>query len=90
MTRNKNKSPQAGYLGAAGGDARGQRLIASTDLIIAQSATVVNNGGEVALILRLGKRPEVRLTALTEQDEKELQPLATAARRMAAALEVRT
>jgi len=88
MTRNKNKSPQAGYLGAAGGDARGQRLIASTDLIIAQSATVVNNGGEVALILRLGKRPEVRLTALTEQDERALQPLTLLARWLAAKLEV--
>jgi len=85
MIGNRQRKAPPGQAGRARADTAGGQLTAST-AILPQSKRVVKpeSAGAVTILLRLNRPPEVRLTALTEQDEKALQPLAMAARRLAA------
>jgi len=98
MTR-QERSPTVMSGGAAGEAGSGRkpstRLYPTTESPKSQAPNSEEAGsaliGAVTILLRLNRPPEVRLTALTEQDERALQPLAAVARRLVAGLvEVRT
>jgi hypothetical protein len=85
MTRQARKSNAplgksgAGRVGRAAGDGATAR---SSLAIIAQPTAAVNNPGEVLLVLRPGKLPEVRVIAQGEREAVALQPLVKAAHRL--------
>jgi len=88
ITRQK-KAP-AGKPGQATGRAAGAGASPRSGTILPQIKDAVkceDDAGAVHIVLRPGQRPQIFLDAMQESDALALQPLALAARRLAAALE---
>jgi len=88
--RQKRKAPPGQKVGRAMGRAAGDGAPPRSVAIIAQKAQPVKpedtNTGEVVVYLRPGEPVDVQIHAVFEEDARRLQPLALAARRLAAAM----